>query len=90
MQTISTTELRTRSKDLVKVLNEGKRVDLIHRSKVVGQINPKGQSQKVFDAVRFLKIINKLNLPILTDEEIDKRYRKAMEKKHGKSIPRHK
>ncbi len=88
MQIITTTELRTKSKRLVKVLGEGKSVDLIHRSRVVGEITPK-QQPKIFNAKRFLKIVDKLNLPHLNDKEIDRRYRKAMEAKHGKNLPGH-
>ena len=89
MQTITTTQLRTKSKDLVKALDEGKQVDLIHRSKIIGEIRPK-KYKKIFDAENFLKKASKLNLPILSDEDMEKRYREAMEKKHGKDFSRHK
>ena len=89
MQIITTTELRTKSKNLVRVLREGKSVDLIHRSRIVGEIKPKSQG-KIFDTKKFLKAISGLNLPSLSDEEIAKRYREEMEKKHGKGLLRHK
>lgn len=89
MYLITTTELRTKSKKLVSALSEGKSVDLIHRSKVIGEIKPK-RNGKPFDAKNFLKLVQKLNLPKLSDKEIEKRYREAMKKKHGKSLSRYK
>ena len=83
MQYITTTELRTKSKKLVETLREGQSVDLVHRSKVVGEIKPKIYDPKPFDPAKFLKIVNKLNFPELTPKQIEARYRKAMMKKHG-------
>lgn len=85
MQTITTTDLRTKTKKLVKVLNEGKSVDLIHRSRVVGEIKPKTIGV-IFDFKKMREIVYKLNLEPLDDNEIERRYRQAMEEKHGKSI----
>lgn len=85
-QLITTTELRTKTTQLVKALREGRSVDLIHRSKVVGEIRPKIQDPKPFDPDRLNKLVEKLNFPKLTLRQIDKRYRAAMIKKHGKSI----
>lgn len=85
MQMITTTELRTKSKKLVKSLNEGKSVDLIHRSKIVAEIRPKTQV-KFFDFKKIEDIVKKLNLPYLTDREIENRYRKTMEEKHVKGL----
>ena len=86
MQVITTTELRTKSKELVKVLQEGRSVDLIHRSKVVGEIKPKIQDPKPFNPDKFAKIVDKLNFPPLTPSQIETSYRKAMMKKHGKNF----
>ena len=87
MQFITTTQLRTQSKKLVKALREGHSVDLIHRSSVVGEIKPKIYDPKPFNAKKFLKIVEKLNLPRLTPRQIDRRYRAAMMKKHGQNLP---
>ena len=87
MQVITTTELRTKSKELIESLREGRSVDLIHRSKVVGEIKPKIYDPKPFDPDKFLKIVNKINLPHLTPGQIETRYRKAMMEKHGQSLP---
>lgn len=86
MQIITTTQLRTKSKELVKVLREGRSVDLIHRSKIVGEIRPKIYDPKPFDPHKFAKIVKKLNFPSLTPQQIEARYRAAMIKKHGKSL----
>ena len=86
MQVITTTELRTKSRELVKVLQEGRSVDLIHRSKIVGEIKPKIQDPKPFNPDKFAKIVDKLNFPPLTPRQIEIRYRKAMMKKHGKNL----
>lgn len=86
MQVITTTQLRTRSKELVKALQEGRSVDLIHRSRVVGEIKPKIYDPKPFDPDKFLKIVEKLNFPRLTLKQIEVRYRIAMMKKHGKGL----
>jgi hypothetical protein len=86
MQTITTTQLRTKTRHLVKSLIKGEKVDLIHRSKLIGEIKPKQVKVKRFDAKRFAKIVKDLNLPQLTYEEREKRYREAMVKKHGKPV----
>lgn len=83
---ITTTELRTKTSQLVDTLKRGSEVILIHRSKVIGKIKPKKEEVKRFDAAKFKKIIKKMDLPYLSDKEISKRYRKAMLKKHGKSL----
>ncbi len=84
MQVITTTELRTKSKKLVKLLQEGYSVDLIHRSRVVGEIRPKVYDPKPFDPEKFMETLKKLNLPKLTPRQREARYRAAMLKKHGK------
>lgn len=86
MQYITTTELRTKSKKLVEALREGRSVNLVHRSKVVGEIKPKIYDPKPFDPDKFANLVKRLNLPKLTFKQMDARYRAAMMKKHGKSI----
>lgn len=86
MNYITTTELRTKSPDLVETLLKGEEVNLIHRSKLIGIIKPKSEKVKVFNAKRFTGITEKLNLPHINSEERMKRYRRAMEEKHGKSV----
>ncbi|MBU0569772.1 hypothetical protein KKB40_03245 [Patescibacteria group bacterium] len=84
MQYITATELRTKSKNIIETLLLGGSFNLIYKSQVVGEIKPKKKEEgKLFNAKRFLKNTKNLNLPILTDEEIEKRYRKYMTKRHG-------
>ena len=45
MNLITTTELRTRTSELIKALLAGESVDLIHRSQILGEIKPKNISQ---------------------------------------------
>ena len=86
MQVITTTELRTKSKELVQVLLEGHSVDLIHRSRVVGEIKPKVYDPKPFDSAKFLKAVRKINFPKLTPRQVEARYRAAMVEKHGQGL----
>lgn len=86
MNYITTTDLRTKSKDLVKALQEGHSVDLIHRSKIVGEIRPKIYDPKPFDVERFKKIVARLNLPKTTYAQREKIYRAHLMKKYGKGL----
>lgn len=86
MQYITTTELRTKSKELVETLLAGQSINLVHRSKVVGEIKPKIYDPKPFDAGKFLKLVEKLNLPKTTYAERERRYRAHLMKKYGKNL----
>jgi antitoxin (DNA-binding transcriptional repressor) of toxin-antitoxin stability system len=87
MNYISTTDLRTKSSELIASLQQGKSITLIHRSQIVGQIVPATDTPvKTIDAKKLQEKIDRLDLPRLTYKEIDKRYRAAMMKKHGKGI----
>jgi hypothetical protein len=84
------TELRIKTNELAKMLNKGREVRLVRKSKIIGRIVPeKEDSYKVIDAEKLEAKIQKLRLPKLTLEEIDRRYRAAMMKKHGQGISRH-
>lgn len=88
MQVITTTELRTKSKELVKTLREGRSVDLIHRSRVVGRFQPVQEAQPLTreDIEQIQKLANELNLPKLSYKERERRYRKHLMEKYGKSL----
>lgn len=86
MQTITTTELRTKSKELIKTLKQGRSIELIHRSKVVGEIKPKIYDPKPFDPDKVAEIAKKMNLPHLSYKERDRRYRAHLMKKYGKAL----
>lgn len=85
MNYISTTELRTKSSELIHSLQKGMEVSLIHRSKIVGVIKP-AQKSKKFDVKAFKKAIKGLNLPKTTYAEREKLYRKHLMEKYGKGI----
>lgn len=88
MQVITTTELRTKSKELVKTLQEGGTLRLIHRSKIIGEIMPTYEP-KPFDPDAFEKLLDSIKpkklIPIKDREKI---YRKHLEEKYGKSLSR--
>lgn len=86
MDYITTTNLRTKSSELVKTLTKGGQVSLIHRSKVVGIIKPAPPEGKPFDLERFKRAINNLNLPKTTHAQREKIYRTHLEKKYGKGL----
>ena len=87
MQYITFTELRTKSSNLAKALEKGEEAKFVRRSKVVVRVVPdKDAKIKTINAKKLETTINKLNLPSLNSKEIDRRYRKAMMKKHGQSL----
>ena len=92
MDYITTTELRTRSSELVRALKAGKSIKLIHRSQVVGKIEPKQNDEPGpltrEDIEKLKKLATKMNLPSYTFRERERRYRANLEKKYGKGIPR--
>lgn len=88
MQTITTTELRTKSKELVEVLREGLSVDLIHKSRIIGKIKPSYDPKPLTEEGirRIQQAANKLNLPKLSYKERERRYRKHLLEKYGKDL----
>lgn len=84
MNYITTTDLRTKSGELIEALLLGKEIELLHRSRKLGRLKLIKEVQlKVFNSKEAFKVIKKLNLPKLSIEERDRRYREAMMKKHG-------
>ena len=87
MNTITTTQLRTQTPELLEALLYGQSIDLIHRSQVVGEIKPKKvQEPKHFDAKRFDKLAKELNLKPIGNKQAMKNYREHLMKKYGKGI----
>lgn len=86
MNLITTTELRTQIPKVIATLLAGRSVELIHRSKVIGEIKPKMRIPKPFDPDRFIAAISKLNLPKLSDKQLENNYRKHMINKYGKGL----
>ncbi|HLC88205.1 MAG TPA: hypothetical protein VJG66_04090 [Patescibacteria group bacterium] len=87
MQNMTTTDLRTKSSELVKTLKEGRSVDLIHRSEVIGEIKPKIKDPKPFDAEKFKRLL-KLIKPKKTipRSQREKVYRRHLMEKYGKGL----
>lgn len=88
MQLISTTQLRTKSKELVKVLKEGRSVDLIHRSQVIGEIRPKHEGKVLTrkDIEDIKRIAKEMNLPKTSYRQREKLYLKHLMEKYGKGL----
>lgn len=86
MNYITTTDLRMKSSQLVESLRQGQSISLIHRSKVIGKIQPIQESVKKFNAETFKKAVKKLNLPKTTYSQREKIYRKHLMEKYGKDL----
>lgn len=88
MQYITTTELRTKSSKLVDYLTKGNIISLVHRSKVIGTIEPAKFIEAppaTLEGLRaFLKAVKPKRLtPRLKREEM---YRKHLLERYGKGI----
>ncbi len=86
MEYITTTQLRTKSSKLVKALQKGSSVFLMHRSKIIGTIQPNSYEGKPFNVEAFKKAIKDLNLPKTTYAQREKIYRSELMKKYGKGL----
>lgn len=89
MNIITSTELRTEIPKVIETLLHGGVIDLVHRSKIVGEIRPKKQNQKVMtktDIQELMKLARKMNLPKLSYKQREVNYRKYMMNKYGKSL----
>ena len=85
MTYLTTTELRTKSSQLVASLKKGAHVSLVHRSKIIGVISPIPE-ENTFDSETFEKLRNKLNLKPTTIKEREILYQKRLKEKYGKNI----
>ncbi|MBI2616688.1 hypothetical protein HYW55_00980 [Candidatus Gottesmanbacteria bacterium] len=85
---ITTTELRTKSAELVKMLKQGVGLSLIHRSKIIGKISPQLPEAPPIKDIRVLEKLLKDILPgkIINRGERKKRYRQYLKERYGKSI----
>jgi hypothetical protein len=86
MNYITTTDLRTQSSRLVELLLKGSKVTLIHRSKIVGIIEPPPPKTKVFDVKKFKDIMKDVKIHHTEPEEREKIYREHLLEKYGKGI----
>lgn len=87
MNYLTTTGLRTQSSQLINSLKQGKKISLVHRSQVIGEISPIHTSIKAFDVKKFREFIkmpeDKNSLSYQKRERI---YREHLEKKYGKNF----
>jgi len=87
MQYITFTQLRTKTNNFAKALKKGEEVKLVRRSIVVGRVIPDKEIKiKTINAKKLQAKINKLNFPGITLQEIDRRYKAAIMKKHGQGL----
>lgn len=92
MEYITTTHLRTRSSQLVATLQKGGSVSLIHRSKVIGKIEPAQKSPiiTITDIKAFEKALAGIKpKKLIPKKDRDKVYRQHLMEKYGKNISRH-
>lgn len=86
---ITTTELRTKMPDVIMALLAGESINIIHRSKIIGEIKPQKYQNKPLtheDIAKIKAAAKRLNLPKLTDKQLEQNYRKHMMKKYGKGL----
>lgn len=86
MNTVTATELRTKTTQIFETLLRGETISLIRRSKIVGKIHPQDTKATLFDAKKFLAAAKRLNLPYLSPKERERNYREHLMKKYGKSL----
>ena len=89
MEYITTTQLRTNSSQLILDLKRGKKVSLVHRSQVVGEITPlpSVKERKVFDAKKFEAAMKSLRpKKLIPKKDREKIYRKHLMEKYGKGL----
>lgn len=86
MNYITTTQLRTMSTSLVDMLMAGEQVNLIHRSKIIGIIEPKEKDEKILtreDVEKLYSAISILNLPKTTRFQRKQTYLRHIIQKYG-------
>ena len=89
MDSITTTNLRTQSSQLVDTLKKGGVVSLIHRSKIIGVIKSKKEPKVLTktDIKQLKELATKLDLPKTSYKERERIYRKHLVDKYGKDLP---
>ncbi|GAB4218618.1 MAG: hypothetical protein Fur009_0180 [Candidatus Microgenomates bacterium] len=87
-QVINSTGLRYQTSRVVNYLKEGGSFYLVHRSSIIGKIEPSDNEElKTFDVDKFLKIVEKLNLKEnLTERQIKTRYLNYLKKRYAKNL----
>lgn len=88
MEYITTTNLRTKTSQLVSALQKGTSVSLIHRSKVVGVIEPVKQKTVTITNIKAFKKFLESICPLkpTTPKQRERLYRQHLMKKYGKGL----
>jgi len=87
MNYITTTNLRTQSSQLIAHLKKGDTISLIHRSKIVGVIQPiQDDLIKPFNDEKFDRLVRGFHLPKTTHAQRQQRYKSHLLKKYGQDI----
>ena len=88
MDYITTTDLRTKSSQLVSQLKKGKTVSLIHRSQVIGEIKPaQKEAVTITDIKAFRAFLDSIRpKKLIPRKDREKVYRKRLLEKYGKNL----
>lgn len=88
MNYITTTQLRTKSSQLVNALKNGASIALVHRSKIIGEIIPKKETKPLSrkDIEELKRLAKELNLPKTSYKQRERLYRKHLVEKYGKGL----
>ena len=84
MNYLSVTQLRNNISQLAMLLEQGEKIKLLHRSRVIGEIIPADQSL-VFDSQTFLSHYSGLKLQPLSSQTKKQLYLKHLQQKYGSS-----
>ncbi len=90
MNFITTTQLRTKTRELTRALSRGEKVKLVHRSRIVGTIEPDATQKKPLsrEDIKKLKALFTSMKPkkLIPRNKRDYYYRKHLMEKHGKHL----
>lgn len=89
MDVITSTEIRTKMPHVIETLLHGGTIELVHRSKIVGEIRPKKTDQKIMTKRRIqelMRLAKAMNLPKLNYKQREENYRRHMMEKYGKGL----
>lgn len=87
MNYITTTQLRTKTTDLVKSLLAGHSVKLVHRSQILGVITPpENKPAQPFDGNEYLSFTNNLKITKTSDVQRKKNYDEYIREKYGDDL----
>lgn len=84
---MTTTNLRTNTSRLVSLLGKNDKISLIHRSKIVGIIQPVLFSAKPFDVLDLTRCLQDLKLGSTSYKQRKMAFQAHLSNKYGKNIP---